>query len=398
MGITYSRGSIATLIIGLAFTGSVQAQHTIIKKSGGQTAGKVVGIAAGLLRYQLDPTSDEVSTWPCNDVLAIIDERLVVHAGNPCEAVGELGKAQRNCASLLMKDGSVVKCQVTSELDTYRKIRTKDGERTEPDDDVVGIINGDEVDFTDMKFALRFMSDANTVRMINDVSQCPSGYGEVGTTRSAKKNLPRVEAAQKKAAIARAKANSGTVPVVKAPVDTSRGLMEEFDAEKLTAIGVDKVRRLEAYMKVITDGKVAQAARAEQCKQADALFGDAYENKVQSSTVPADGGPVRTRSVIAHDYLTRLLTMGKKYSKVEVEFADLQIGELEMQPDGSYRGIITVQQRFAGEVDGQLVYGDVTVKHIEITIKQYDKLTPEGMKKFWDVFLGDISVVTTQRI
>ena len=52
---------------------------------------------------------------------------------------------------------------------------------------------------------------------------------------------------------------------------------------------------------------------------------------------------------------------------------------------------------FAGEIDGVGVSGDVTTKNFEVIIKKYTKITVDGKKDLWDVFLGDISVVTTQR-
>ncbi len=312
--------------------------------------------------------------------------------------MSRLDRTSPNCASVLQKNGSVVKCEVIAGMDDYWRIRTSAGVRTVPAGEVAGVLNGGEAFlFTEDKYAKQFMSDANTLRMINDVSQCPSGYGEVRTARSQARQKPILEAAQKKAAIERAKANDGAGPVVKARMDTARGLTEEFDAAKLTAIGVEKVKQLEADMKMITDGAVSLSVRQEKCKQADGLFQDAYKDRVETSSVPKDGGPVQTRRRMAHDYLIHLLSLGKKYTHVKVDFADFRIGELERQEDGSYKGIITVQQVFAGEIDGQRVYGDVTVKNIEIDIRQYDKLTKDGMKKFWDVFLGDISVVTTQR-
>ena len=339
---------IAALGAWLASASTASAQHTIIRQDGVEVACKVLGSANGQLRY--DPGSGE-KPIACGEVLAIIDERLMVHA-DPCAAAAALDRTSPNCASVLQKNGSVVKCEVIAGMDDYWRIRTSAGVRTVPAGEVAGVLNGGEAFlFTEDKYAKQFMSDANTLRMINDVSQCPSGYGEVRTARSQARQKPILEAAQKKAAIERAKANDGAGPVVKARMD----------------------------------------------KQADGLFQDAYKDRVETSSVPKDGGPVQTRRRMAHDYLIHLLSLGKKYTHVKVDFADFRIGELERQEDGSYKGIITVQQVFAGEIDGQRVYGDVTVKNIEIDIRQYDKLTKDGMKKFWDVFLGDISVVTTQR-
>ena len=389
----HTRCCIAVLFALLAFARIAGAQHTIIKKGGQEVACRVLGGANGSLRY--DPGSGE-RTIACGEVLAIIDERLMAHA-DPCAAA--LDKTTPNCASLLLKNGSVVKCEVRAALDTYWKIRTKDGERIEQDDNVVGtIMSNGEASFTDLKFAQQFMSDANTMRMINDVKQCPSGYGEVQTVRSQAKTLPRVQRAEKQAAIERAKANGGAGAAVKARMDTARGLMAEFDADKLTEQGMQKVKRLEGYMKTIVDGSVALAARQKQCEEADGLFEDPYKNQVETSSVPSGGGQVVRRKRSAHDYLVHLSLLGKKYTQVAVEFADLQyVGDIEEQPDGSYRGIISVQQVFAGEIDGVRVYGDVTTKNFEVIIKKYTKITVDGKKDLWDVFLGDISVVTTQR-
>ena len=82
---------------------------------------------------------------------------------------------------------------------------------------------------------------------------------------------------------------------------------------------------------------------------------------------------------------------------MDVQWADLNYAsDFEQQPDGSYQAVISVQQRFVGQVDGVETYSDVTNENVTGTLGQYEKLTDDGFKKLWDVFLGDIGVSSTQ--
>jgi hypothetical protein len=57
--------------------------------------------------------------------------------------------------------------------------------------------------------------------------------------------------------------------------------------------------------------------------------------------------------------------------------------------------VVSLQQRFQGMVDGQVYYSDITNKNIQIKLRTYEKVVEGRTERLWDVFLGDIGVVST---
>jgi len=93
------------------------------------------------------------------------------------------------------------------------------------------------------------------------------------------------------------------------------------------------------------------------------------------------------------EYLNRLRLLN--YDKVEIEWYEIgYVSQLRRDVDGRYYGTVTISQRFKGYNDNQPVYEDVTTKHIQVVLEQIetDKINKE---KYWDIKLGDISVVET---
>lgn len=94
-------------------------------------------------------------------------------------------------------------------------------------------------------------------------------------------------------------------------------------------------------------------------------------------------------------YFNRLKLL--KYDHVEISWTDISyVSDLKKGADGNYYGIITLQQRFKGFIDNQIVYSDVTEKNIEVVLKTYEKETEGAVSELWDVFLSDIGVVETK--
>ncbi|MBP6392598.1 MAG: hypothetical protein KA352_17035, partial [Flavobacteriales bacterium] len=85
------------------------------------------------------------------------------------------------------------------------------------------------------------------------------------------------------------------------------------------------------------------------------------------------------------------------YDLVKIEWADIQYAsDFELQMDGSYTAVVSIQQRFTGMVDGEVYYSDVTNKNVQIKLRTYEKVQEGRTTVLWDVFLGDIGVVSTK--
>jgi hypothetical protein len=96
-------------------------------------------------------------------------------------------------------------------------------------------------------------------------------------------------------------------------------------------------------------------------------------------------------------YLERLMRLN--YNKVDIEWYKIEyVSDLERQPDGTYVGVITIFQRFSGyNIEGGLVYQDVTKKDITVYVKRKETQIAGRMIGFWDVLLGDIRVKETTK-
>jgi len=81
------------------------------------------------------------------------------------------------------------------------------------------------------------------------------------------------------------------------------------------------------------------------------------------------------------------------YSAVKIEYSQLQfIGQFQKNPDGTYRGVVCLEQRFIGMKEGKAAYMDVTKKNITITVRVSDLVKDGQTKQFIEVFLGNIAL------
>ncbi len=96
------------------------------------------------------------------------------------------------------------------------------------------------------------------------------------------------------------------------------------------------------------------------------------------------------------DYLIRLKLL--PYKNVSLEWSDIQyVQELTQKDDGNYYGKIKGEQRFSGlNSKGEVQYGDVTQKDVDVMLTPYKK-KKEGLDEGkWAVLLGNVGVITTQ--
>ncbi len=389
----------ASVILAVAgFSGATFAQHVLVMKTGKQWECQVVSCASGIVKYTIDPASGVTKDAASSEIVAFIDEQLLVHTTDICEAVNAVGgeRPKKNCASLIRKDNTVVKGDIIGFMDGYVKIRTVTGEKNEPDGMVGQMTSELGVVFENPEYARKLMADPAVVRAINDMAQCPSDQPTAKVALSPAKAKTKFDAAKKKAALDRKAAPKpkpeGTV-VLNPPAE--RGLLEELDFDTFKTIAMAKVQRLETYIIQLTDGKLALTMRDKVVGQACDLFENAEVNTIQVSSLLPDGQEKRNTHKIAEYLRVRLKFF--KYDKVKIKWADMNYAsDFEEQVDGSWTAVISIQQQFTGYIDGQVTYSDVTNKNVTVTIRPYDKFTEEGYKKFWDVFLGDIGVSSTQ--
>ncbi|MBT34448.1 MAG: hypothetical protein CMO01_32695 [Thalassobius sp.] len=159
---------------------------------------------------------------------------------------------------------------------------------------------------------------------------------------------------------------------------------EEFEEKALA-----KTKELEDYLRLIANKNTKFQKANEAIDAAVKLFID--ENRVMEVSS-------KNRSVVnkykIRTYFEKLKLL--KYDDVRVSWSDISyVSNIRKGEDGNYYGIVTLQQKFEGFIDGSLVYTDVTKKNMTVILKTYDKYVVGEKQTLWDVYLGDIGVVQT---
>ncbi|UZR95151.1 hypothetical protein [Chondrinema litorale] len=160
---------------------------------------------------------------------------------------------------------------------------------------------------------------------------------------------------------------------------------EEFEEKALA-----KTKELEDYLRLIANKNTKFQKANEAIDAAVKLFIDANRVMEVSS---------KNRSVVKkyeiRTYFEKLKLL--KYDDVRVSWSDISyVSNIRKGEDGNYYGIVTLQQKFEGFIDGALVYTDVTKKNMTVILKTYDKYVVGEKQTLWDVYLGDIGVVQTE--
>ena len=161
-----------------------------------------------------------------------------------------------------------------------------------------------------------------------------------------------------------------------------------IDHDLYSRKALQKTADLSTYLTIISNRNVDLSEADKAVEMAIKLF----INEDAQIEVSSKNG--RTRHKV-RAYLNKLKLL--KYDKIEIHWTDISyVSDLKKGVDGNYYGIITLQQRFNGFVDGQLVYSDLTEKNVEVMVKAYQKETNGEKQEMWDVFLSDIGVVVTK--
>lgn len=99
------------------------------------------------------------------------------------------------------------------------------------------------------------------------------------------------------------------------------------------------------------------------------------------------------------NYFTKLMN-NKAYANIQIEQSDaVRVGEIQPVGNGKYVAIAYICQKFVGySENGGVRYGDVTEKKVKIHIDHSSVRTAHGVEDIWDVKLGNMYVVSTQRL
>ncbi|MEZ4775655.1 MAG: hypothetical protein R3D00_20915 [Bacteroidia bacterium] len=166
---------------------------------------------------------------------------------------------------------------------------------------------------------------------------------------------------------------------------------DEISPERKRAIdslAIEKVRDLSRYISIIGNKETPFSEGNRVIDRAVELFAEGSEIGV--SSLYRD----EIQNFEVRRYFERLMALN--YDHVTVNWYNIQyISDLELQPDGTYVGVITIYQRFEGTTDDGLTYKDITKKDITVYVKRKSTQISGRLIEFWDVLLGDIRVTET---
>lgn len=372
-----------------------QADHMLIMRDGSWWSCQVKGVSNGEMRYVLDASATREIKAPCTNVLAFIDASMIVHA-DACAAAAQPPPAsiKRNCASLIGKDHSVTKCDILQFEDDHLKVRTLQGDKNIPDSDVAVHLNADgDLGFERDEDLKVMFADANVVRMMNNTAQCPAAPVKVSTGYSPKRHAVKLK--QEVGRMMEVNKLTARRPSTVRVDTTGRGTMKEPDFDDFDSIALYKVKRLEGYIGQMVNVDLSDLLRDDAVQGAVELFNSPTKNTVEVSNLRADGTWARKAHPV-DIYFNGVLRRTR--AQVRIAWSNMIFAsDWEMQPDSSYRATISIQQTYRKELDGRVVYSDVTNKNVEVIAQAYDKFVEGKFEKWWDVFLGDIGVTSSSK-
>ena len=161
----------------------------------------------------------------------------------------------------------------------------------------------------------------------------------------------------------------------------------QIDPEVYSRRALQKTADLGTYLAIISDRSNSMGEANKAVELAVKLF--INENAEVEVSSPEGRNRYKVRA-----YLNRLKLLN--YDKIEISWTDISyVSDLKKGVDGNYYGVITLQQRFKGFRDNEVVYGDLTEKNIEVMVVPYQKESGGKQEQKWDVFLSDVGVVVT---
>jgi hypothetical protein len=155
--------------------------------------------------------------------------------------------------------------------------------------------------------------------------------------------------------------------------------------------GLERVQDFAVMLGVIADKTVEANQKNKAIEQILKMFKPDATIQVSSMV---RGGQSSTYKL--KDYLVRLKLL--PYKNVTLEWSDIQyVQELTQKDDGNYYGKIKGEQRFSGfNSKGEVQYGDITQKDVDVMLTPYKKQIESSDKGRWYVLLGNVGVMATQ--
>lgn len=175
------------------------------------------------------------------------------------------------------------------------------------------------------------------------------------------------------------------------PTATVEKTFSEEELNEFHLKGEQKVKDLESFIKQIADKNTPGEISDQTIENAVKLF-ESEDKNVEISTI---NKPNKKR-VKVRKYLENLRML--PYENIQIEWAEFQYtSDFHKGPDGNYYGYITFRQRFTATTSDKVAYTDITTKKAEVILKFYNKAVEGVQTENWDIFLGDISVVQTEK-
>lgn len=188
--------------------------------------------------------------------------------------------------------------------------------------------------------------------------------------------------------------------------------LSEEDKEVLKVRIIDKLDDFQYFLKTMADKRNSKEVRENAHRSCINLFigkCEPYEEyndwvgvpvvrkAVQMQTSSVNSKLKRTQSM--KQYLKRML-QGLGYANIRIEQSDaIRVDTFRKVGDGKYMAIAYIFQDFIGYgKDGQTIYSDRTQKKVYIHVDLVEIPTENGVEEIWNVKLGDMSVVSTEKL
>lgn len=120
---------------------------------------------------------------------------------------------------------------------------------------------------------------------------------------------------------------------------------------------------------------------------------------VKMETSSVSNGKERRRQQLMKQYFINLMN-NRAYSNIKIEQSKtVRVDNIRKVGDGKYEAVAHFYQYFIGYGgDGIIRYGDQTEKAVRILIDYDEVPTPDGVDRIFDIKLGDMKVVLTERL
>lgn len=222
-------------------------------------------------------------------------------------------------------------------------------------------------------------------------------YHDLHTTELIKERIAYLDASKKRAAEALERAKPVPAPEAftkkaKDTISTNDSIFV-LDGGKTILKRSDLESRIAVKTNMLTKCLELLCLKKENYKTA-IDYGMKLFNFDESRTVAVSSKKTNTNDVRPiRKYLVKMSQI--QYEKVDIKWRQgVFIGNIQKQEDGTYRGVVAIEQEFTGYngSEANYAYHDVTKKRLEFVIKIWDAMENGKEKTYMDVYLGNIGV------